>query len=767
MHTTQATSPQADGRSGWGRRLAAAAAIAALSLTTVFVSSCDDSPTQPPLGTLIGPDGGTVTTADVTLIIPAGALTRRTDVVIEPVTITPGLRSADVAAIGEVYINGTGYTIKPVGLELAAGATLTIRYAQADLPAGYAPQRLAIHERSAEQWQRMVQSQVRVQERAVEAQINRFGTYGIAGPNPDHMNVDSVAVEPTTLTLAIDDTATVVATAFCEFGQPLERVFTWTTSDTAVATVSDAGLVTATGEGTATITAETGDVSATVEVTVASTVASVVITPNTFSVVEGATQQLTAQALDANGNVLVRAFTWSSDVDTIATVDTAGLVQALLPGTVTITATADEISGTAAGTVTASVANIAVTPATFDIVAGEEVQLSAVATDPRDDVVDADFVWTSSNTSIATVDQTGKVTGVNSGSVTISAAAGGKQGGSGGTVTRVVSVVVTTPVEEPLGVGVDRQLTATAYDINGGTVNARFIWESNAPSVATVSSTGVVTGVAQGTAIISASVRTGASGSVEIRVIPGGGDEATGNNLSWPLVFAEGIGLTGSAVATDPGLRPAAGTAAYDELLTIPVTNPTAAFFYSGNAVNVLTYYLQGTDNTWRAQVVDGTGQAKYDASAHWGDNIAGGSASLRVDRPIRIEMALSTTDGVTLTGYNMPYVVNPSSPQEIQGTDGTTAALVPLIYSADATLTIEQLSGPGGTVLATVSTGLFKAEINVGGRVIYGAQFRPTVAGTYRLRFGLATGANARITQADAGSFTANEATLEITVAP
>lgn len=613
----------------------------------------------------------------------------------------------------------------------------------------------------------MVQSQVRVQERAVETVINRFGTYGIAGPDPTKMQVDSVAVVPTTLDLAIDDTATVEATAFCEFGQPLDKVFTWTTSDTAVATVSEAGLVTATGEGTATITATSEDVSATTEVTVASEVASVVITPAAFDVEEGATLQLAAQALDANGNVLVRDITWSSDDESVATVDANGLVQAVVPGTATITATADTVDGTAVATVTAAVANIAVSPTTFDVVAGEEVQLSAVATDLRNAVVDADFVWTSSNTSIATVDATGKVTGVNDGNVTISAASGGKQGNSGGAVTRVVSVIVTTPVEEPLGVGVDRQLTATAYDANGAAVNARLIWESNDATIASVSNTGLVTGVAQGTATISASVRTGASGSVDIKVIPGGGDSTLGNNLSWPLVFAEGTGLTGSPVATDPGLRPLAGTAAYDELLTIPVTNPTTEFFYSGNAINTLTYYLQGTDNTWRAQWVDGSGAAKYDASAHWGDNIAGGSASLRVDRPIRIEMALSTTDGVTLLGYNMPYVVNASSPTEIQGTDGTTSAMVPLIYSKDATLTIEQLSGSGGTVVATVSTGLMGAEINVGGRVIYGAQFRPTVAGTYRLRFKLATDANVRLAAADAGSFTPTEATIEVTVAP
>lgn len=779
MHTRNAVTSRERRIAEWTRRFGAAAFVAAVALTTLTVASCSDSPTEPkpPVGTLIGPEGGTVTVEDVTLLIPAGVLTKKTDIVIENVTdgsyakSDPQDSEASAITVGDVFIDGTAHVIKPIGLLLnGTGATLTIRYAEAALPPGYAPQRLAIHERDAQQWRRMAQNQVRVQERAVEAVITRLGTYGIAGPDPDKMQVATVEVTPTTLTLALDETGQLEATAYCEFEQPLDRVFTWTTSAEAVATVSDAGLVTGVGEGTATITAEVDGVSATAEVTVSGTVASVVVTPATFSVSEGATQQLAAQALDANGNVLVRTFAWSSGNETVATVDANGLVQALLPGTATITATADGVNGTSVATVTAIIANIVVTPATFDLVAGEEVELTAVAYDPRGAVVETDFVWSSSNTSIATVDQTGKVTGVNNGNVTISAAAGGKQGGSGGAVRRVLSVVVTSPTDEPLGVGLTRQLTATAYDANGNVVNARFIWESNAVSIATVNTTGLVTAVAQGTVTISASVQTGASGSVQIKVIPGGGGGETedfGNNLSWPLVFAEGIGITGSPVATDPGVRPAVGTDAHTELLTIPVTNPAAEFFFTGNVADVLTYFLQGTANAWRAQIVDGTSQPKYDASAYWGDNIAGGSASLKAGRPIRVEMALSTTDGVTLLGYNMPYVVNPSSPDEIQGTDGTTNALVPLIYSAGPTLTIEQLSGPGGTVIATVSSALFSSEVNVGGRAIYGAQFRPSVAGTYRLTFALATGANVRLIETNAGTVGTTQAAIEVTVNP
>jgi uncharacterized protein YjdB len=752
------------GAAGWTAPTSVAVLFAVLSATAVLTTTSCKDPTSPlASGTLIGPAGGTVVLEDVTLAIPAGALTEVVDVVIENVG------DASYTA-NPFFIDGTAHVIKPEGLSLAgSGATLTIRYDPSNVPTGYFAQRLQITEREQQQWRAMTQNQVRLQEHAIEAHIERFGTFGVVGPDPDKMQVASVVIDPTSLGLALDETGQLEATALCAGGLPLDREITWSSSDDAIATVDDTGLVTGVAEGSATITAEAGGESATAAVTVAGSVAQVVVSPASFSILEGDTQQLTAEAKDANGHVLVRAFTWSSSDETVATVDANGLVEALLPGAATISATAEAVSGTSAADIGARITSVVVSPASFEVVAGEDEQLTAVAYDTRGGLVVTDFVWTSSDESVATVDENGLVTGVDDGSVTITAEAGGKQGAAGGASHRAVLVTISNPSDEPLGVGATRQLSATAYDANGFAVNARFIWESNAPTIASVNDNGLVTGVAKGVANISASVKTGASASTEIRVIPGGstGEESTGNNLSWPLVFADGIGITGSPVATDPGVRPtSAETAAYTELSGLPVTNPTAAFFYTGNTPDLASYYLQGTANTWRPQIVDGTAEPRYDAAAAWGDNLAG-DASLRVDRPIRIEVALSTTDGVTLLGYNMPYVANPSSPEEVQGTDGTTSALIPLIYTVGATLTIEQLSGPGGDVVATVSTGPIGSEVNVGGRLVYGGQFRPTVAGTYLLRFIIPNDANVHIVSSDAVVVSPFETAIEIEVAP
>jgi len=82
-------------------------------------------------------------------------------------------------------------------------------------------------------------------------------------------------------------------------------------------------------------------------------VASVVVSPTTASVGVGGTQQFTATLRDASGNVLTgRATSWTSSVQSIATVSAGGLVTALLAGTTTITATSEGQSGTATMTVT-------------------------------------------------------------------------------------------------------------------------------------------------------------------------------------------------------------------------------------------------------------------------------------------------------------------------------------------------------------------------------------------------------------------------------
>jgi hypothetical protein len=133
------------------------------------------------------------------------------------------------------------------------------------------------------------------------------------------------------------------------------RPVTWSSSNPAVATVSSVGLVTAVSAGAATITASVDGISATAAITVANVpVASVIVSPDSATLVVGVTRQLTAGTRDAAGNGLSgHTVLWSSSAPSVAIVSSIGVVTAVASGTATITATtaAEGISGTATLTV--------------------------------------------------------------------------------------------------------------------------------------------------------------------------------------------------------------------------------------------------------------------------------------------------------------------------------------------------------------------------------------------------------------------------------
>ena len=150
-----------------------------------------------------------------------------------------------------------------------------------------------------------------------------------------------VRVTPGELTFtAAGQTAQLAARVLDESGRAVEgATVSWSSGDTAVATVDSAGLVTAVGTGRTTVTARWGSLSgeATVEV---KRRPRVVVSPSGGAIIPGETLQLVAQLYDEVGNAVKgAAFTWSSSSTSVATVDSSGRVKGLALGSVTITAT--------------------------------------------------------------------------------------------------------------------------------------------------------------------------------------------------------------------------------------------------------------------------------------------------------------------------------------------------------------------------------------------------------------------------------------------
>ncbi len=350
------------------------------------------------------------------------------------------------------------------------------------------------------------------------------GKSGTAAVTVTGIPVGSVTVSPASKSLFVTQNFALSVTVKDTTGAVVtDRPVTWSSSNASVATVSAAGVVTAVAPGSATITAasETKSGNATVTVSLVP-VSAVVVQPGQDTLLANATVQLTALTEDSVGGVLTgRAVTWTTNNASVATVSATGLVSAAsTAGKATITATSEGKSGTSAITVVVPVATVTVAPATKTILAGDTAPFTATAKDAQGNVLAGQaFVWTSSNPGVATVSATGTATGVGVGVTTITATAPleGKSGSA--TLTVNAASISVTPSPDSTYVGQTATLTATARDKNGNPLPTQGVsWSSNAPGIATVSQSGVVSGVAAGSTTIVATL-SGQSAQATFKVL--------------------------------------------------------------------------------------------------------------------------------------------------------------------------------------------------------------------------------------------------------
>jgi YVTN family beta-propeller protein len=228
--------------------------------------------------------------------------------------------------------------------------------------------------------------------------------------------------------------------------------------------------------------------------------AAIVILPNAPTLPQKSSKQLTATVVDAAGREIAgEPVTFESSDTTILTVSSTGLLVSIGPtGTATITVRDGELSGTVDAVVTLLPNTITVTPNPVALQTGFSLQLSVMVTDANaEPIFNPPLTITSSNPGLVTVTDYGYLTSVGgNGTATLTVVSGALSTTVPVTVTQVPTTIQVSPTSMVLSSGQSQTITATVLDAAGGqVVGAPVSFVSSNPSVATVSSAGVVTAV--------------------------------------------------------------------------------------------------------------------------------------------------------------------------------------------------------------------------------------------------------------------------------
>lgn len=342
---------------------------------------------------------------------------------------------------------------------------------------------------------------------------------------------------------------------------------TWTSSDPEVASVDENGVATALKTGEAVITAKTNDTGLTAEcrIQVITPVKGVKITAETNEVIKGETLQLKAvtEPEDAdNQNVI-----WSSDDESVATIDETGLVTAIACGTAVITAETQE--GGYKDTYEIQVINplqgIQLNQTDVSLYINESETLTATLY--PEDATDTDFVWTSSNESAVTVDQNGTIKAISRGEaiITVSSADGTISASA-----EVLAMIKATSIENDKNIydlNTGEAVTLHPYNKPENSESFVYSYTSSNESVAKVNSDGVVQAVGTGTAVITISGKT-LSKTVTVNVskyIYGTSKVIDKNNQKLIDYILENGSLSGTKYSTDSVIFSKSGVyAVYD-----------------------------------------------------------------------------------------------------------------------------------------------------------------------------------------------------------
>lgn len=331
-------------------------------------------------------------------------------------------------------------------------------------------------------------------------------------PEPPIIPATGISLNKTSAELEVGQSITLLATVTPE--DATDKTIIWSSSDPTIATVDANGIVTAIALGETTITATCGEVSAICNVTVIPTQVTEILLINTLTMRVNDTVELQPTVLPQNATD--KSVRWSTSNIEVATVDQGGVVTSISAGTALITVTsisnpevfAECIVIVEDETIIIPVDNISIDPSTLDLIEGDTYPLTAIITPV--DATDKTVTWNSSDISIASVSNYGRVTAVSVGNATIYAySSNGLTAECHVNVNpRPIDVISISLDKTFIDLMVEESETVTAILYPDNATDKTVTWSSSNEEIARVVN-GVVTGVKPGEVTIIASSSNG------------------------------------------------------------------------------------------------------------------------------------------------------------------------------------------------------------------------------------------------------------------
>ena len=371
--------------------------------------------------------------------------------------------------------------------------------------------------------------------------------------------VSGVTVSPTSVSLKVDETASLKATV--EPAEATDKTVSWSSSAPEIASVDDNGTITAHAEGSATITVTTtdGKKTATCAVTVVDD-AAVVVSAIELNLTElelkvGGGKEIKATVKYSDGTTSTKEnVEWTTDNEDAIDLD-EGWVDALEVGVANVTASFGGKSATCVVTVISNVTVVNVTGVSLNKTEASITKngsLTLTATVTPTNATNKNVTWSSSDEKVATVDG-GVLTVVGLGTtiITVTTEDGEKTATCEVTITDILATNIIIDNALSLTVG---ETGSIELHILPADAAQTATWKSDKESVATVDANGVVTAIAAGTANITATTTDGTNLTSDPCVVTVSNVKVTAVDLAQAsAVVRVGASITLSATVSPEG----------------------------------------------------------------------------------------------------------------------------------------------------------------------------------------------------------------------